>query len=239
VLSFHEGVEEMLMIHVEKATSNVKSADAVLSAVDAFCYSRHWMMHVGDAKGKILDEAVQQAFESIPAEQQHRVCAIELGSYCGYSAVRIARLLPAAVRLISVDTESRCRGWTERLLRAAALNDKVDVHSSLSSAIEYIRSCGFIVAFVFIDHAKEQYVPDLIILEQSGLFRRPGCVIVADNIYSFGITLQDYLDHVSPAGGVYGPTVIHRCVVEYSTAGATEQPEVDAWADGVAISEAL
>ena len=239
MLSFHEGVEEMLMIHVEKVTSSAKQADIVLKAVDSFCYSRHWMMHVGDTKGTMLDGAVRQAFERIPVDQLHTTCAIELGSYCGYSAVRIARLLPAGSRLISVDTESRCRGWTERLLKAASLDDRVDIHSSLPSAIEYIRSCGYAIALVFIDHAKEQYVPDLITLEQSGLFRRPGCVVVADNIYSFGITLQDYLDHVSLAGGLYGPTVIHHCAVEYSAAGPVDLQDGDTRADGVAICEVI
>ncbi len=45
--------------------------------------------------GKVLDDAVASA--------QPIKTALELGTYCGYSAVRVARLLPAGAKLIAID----------------------------------------------------------------------------------------------------------------------------------------
>jgi predicted O-methyltransferase YrrM len=45
----------------------------------------NWMMNIGNVKGQYLDDALR-------SKQPKWV--MELGAYCGYSAVRIARLLP-------------------------------------------------------------------------------------------------------------------------------------------------
>ena len=63
----------------------------VLRVVDEFGWSGNWMMNIGDVKGKILDEAV---------ERRRPQLALELGTYLGYSAVRIARLLGPGARLV-------------------------------------------------------------------------------------------------------------------------------------------
>lgn len=45
VLAFHSGIEEAMLLFVERvATSG--DPKSVLLAVDNYCYSRHWMMHV-------------------------------------------------------------------------------------------------------------------------------------------------------------------------------------------------
>ena len=63
VLVFHTGIENAMLLYVERITARGRDADSVLLAVDNFCYTRHWMMHVSSS------------------------CAVELGSYCGYSSV--------------------------------------------------------------------------------------------------------------------------------------------------------
>ena len=55
-----------------------------MTTIDKFCWEEKWMMNVGDVKGKILDDAVNQT---------KPMKALELGTYCGYSSVRIGRLL--------------------------------------------------------------------------------------------------------------------------------------------------
>ncbi len=54
-------------------------------------------MHVGDEKGEILDRAVSRA-------QPQR--ALELGCYCGYSALRTLRAMPPDGRLWSIERNS-------------------------------------------------------------------------------------------------------------------------------------
>ena len=57
-------------------------------------------MNVGDQKGVILDKAMGAA-------NAKRV--VELGCFCGYSAVRIARLLPDDGELISIEPKAEYR----------------------------------------------------------------------------------------------------------------------------------
>lgn len=45
VLSFHTGIEEAMLLYVERVAVS-GDPSSVLLAVDNFCYSRHWMMHV-------------------------------------------------------------------------------------------------------------------------------------------------------------------------------------------------
>ena len=65
---------------------------AVLDAMDHFGRHDQFLMNVGDEKGLILDAAVRQSKAGR---------ALELGCYCGYSAVRIGRLLQESFRLRS------------------------------------------------------------------------------------------------------------------------------------------
>ena len=53
VLSFHTGTEEALFVfvdsHVEESESESEEerCGRLLGCIDEFCYSRHWMMHIG------------------------------------------------------------------------------------------------------------------------------------------------------------------------------------------------
>src|SRR5579872_7283430 len=54
-----DGREEALADFVV-AETHPGDLDAAIAAVDRFCYERSVMMHVGDEKGAILDEAVRK-----------------------------------------------------------------------------------------------------------------------------------------------------------------------------------
>ena len=97
VMAFHNGTEEALLLFVERSAKRGSPA-SVLHAIDSFCYGRHWMMHCGDKKVKYLEKALQlgrrkaknTVFEkNRPVASSQLVC-LEIGSYCGYSAVQIA-----------------------------------------------------------------------------------------------------------------------------------------------------
>jgi catechol O-methyltransferase len=61
--------------------------DHVLATIDKFAYEKSMLINVGDKKGPLLDAAVRRANPAL---------ALELGTYCGYGALRIARAAPAA-----------------------------------------------------------------------------------------------------------------------------------------------
>lgn len=50
---------------------------------------------------------------------------LELGAYCGYSAVRMARLLPPGARLLTMEINPDYAAITQQMLNFAGLQDKV------------------------------------------------------------------------------------------------------------------
>ena len=56
--------------------------DDVIDTIDRFAYQESILINVGDEKGLLLDAAVRRSGARL---------ALELGTYCGYSALRIAR----------------------------------------------------------------------------------------------------------------------------------------------------
>ena len=59
------------------------------------------MMNVGDEKGEILDRAIERSSPRL---------LLELGTYCGYSALRMARVMPAGARAVLDRVQSGQRG---------------------------------------------------------------------------------------------------------------------------------
>jgi catechol O-methyltransferase len=61
--------------------------DATIRVIDDFGRNTTWLMNVGDEKGPLLDDAVRRARPAI---------LLELGAFCGYSGLRMARVIPRA-----------------------------------------------------------------------------------------------------------------------------------------------
>jgi len=79
-----DGREEALAAYVT-ATARPGDLDDAIRVIDEFCRTRSVMMNVGDEKGEILDRAVERSAPGL---------LLELGTYCGYSGLRIARVMP-------------------------------------------------------------------------------------------------------------------------------------------------
>ncbi|XP_063792081.1 catechol O-methyltransferase A-like isoform X1 [Pseudophryne corroboree] len=86
---------------------------SVISAVDSYCSQVEWAMNVGDKKGEILDAVV--------TETRPR-WVLELGTYCGYSTVRIARLLPPGARLVTIEMNPHYAQVAKELFQHAGLD---------------------------------------------------------------------------------------------------------------------
>lgn len=176
--------------------------------------------------------ASQQRNSAIP-----NCCAVEIGSYCGYSALRISSRLNGHETLYSIENNARCREWTRRLVAKAGLSENVVIVATTEEALTKIRTAEQCISFLFIDHAKERYVEDLKLFEQSGVMLSPGCTVVADNILSFNSPLQEYIDHVSDEAK-YTNYELLKGPVEYSGAGlaGTSDTGTVGLEDGIAIS---
>lgn len=66
--------------------------------------------------GQILDAVVQEQRPSV---------LLELGAYCGYSAVRMARLLEPGARLLTIELNPDYAAITQQMLDFAGLQDRV------------------------------------------------------------------------------------------------------------------
>ena len=217
VLKFHSGTEDE-MLRVVAAEAQRGDVSDTLAVIDRFCRSRHWMMHVGDVKGAILRGAACAAAPGL---------WVELGAYCGYSAVLLASQMQSGT-LVSLDTEARCVAWSRQLVEHAGLSERVKVLQSSpdETASEALRReiSSPRIQLLFIDHAKDRYLADLVVLEP---YLAAGCVVVADNVLCFdgGASLKPYLEHVRDTSR-YASSTLHEAPVEYS----------DGEPDGVEVS---
>ncbi len=207
-----DGREEALADYVV-ANAAAGDLDGAIAAVDQFAYGEKFMINVGDEKGALLDAAVRRA-------QPQRL--LELGTYCGYSALRTARVMPADAHLYSIEFLEANAEIARRILRHAGVDSRVTVvvgtlgdDGKTAAALE--NEHGFTTGsldFVFIDHAKDAYLPDTrLILERGWL--RPGAIVVADNVKMPGA--PDYRDYMRAEEGRLWRTTEHETHVEYQS----------------------
>jgi catechol O-methyltransferase len=171
------------------------------------------MINVGDEKGAILDGAVRRA-------RPQRL--LELGTYCGYSALRMARVMPGDARLYSIESNPANAQIARRIWDHAGVGDRVTVVVGQlgdgGSTLDRLRTRhGFAdgaLDFVFLDHEQVAYLPDLHhILSQSWL--HPGSVVVADNVKFPGA--PDYRAYLREREGRNWRTTEHQAHLEYQS----------------------
>jgi catechol O-methyltransferase len=187
--------------------------DDAIRVIDHFGRHVSFLINVGDEKGKILDRAVERT--------QPRLL-LELGTYCGYSALRMARVMPREARLYSVEFNTANAEIARRILAHAGVDAKVTVIvGTLGDGGETIRAlkreCNFTpgsLDLVFLDHDKKAYLSDLeLILAERWL--HPGSVVVADNILVPGAPA--YRAHMRDNDGTLWHTTEHRTHAEYQS----------------------
>ncbi len=206
-----DGREEALARYVVEHARPGDLDDAI-RVIDEFCYTRSFMMNVGDEKGAILDGALRRAKPMV---------ILELGTYCGYSALRMARAMPGA-RIVSLDVVEANVGIARRILDHAGVADRVTVvlgslgdGGATAATLEAEHGIGTgAVDFVFVDHAKEVYLPDLRRLLERG-WLHAGSVVVADNVKFPGA--PDYRAFMQEQEGRTFRTVEHDAHVEYQS----------------------
>jgi catechol O-methyltransferase len=207
-----DGREEALAGYVNDHARRGDLED-VIRVIDEFCTNRSVMINVGDEKGEILDRAVRRAS---PAQ------VLELGTYCGYSALRMARVIPPGARVCSLEFSSANAAIARRIWDHAGIGDQLNVVVGTlgdgGSTIDRLRTeHGFgegTVDFIFVDHDKAAYLPDLErILEERWL--HPGTIVVADNVKFPGA--PEYRAYMEAQEGKSWETIAHETHVEYQS----------------------
>jgi catechol O-methyltransferase len=207
-----DGREQALAEYV-LAKARACDLDDVIGTIDEFCYQQSFMINVGDQKGKILDAAVRRASPEL---------VLELGTYCGYSGLRIARTMGQDARLVSVEFNAANAEIARRIWDHAGVGERLTVVVGTlgdgGTTLERLESeHGFAAEaldLVFIDHAKQAYVPDLERIIARG-WLHPGSVVVADNIKLPGAPA--YIAHMRAAEGKRWRSVEHCTHAEYQT----------------------
>lgn len=168
------------------------------------------LVNVGDEKGELLDAAVRRADPTV---------ALELGTYCGYSALRIARAAPRAkvftVELSSANAEVAQRIWTH-----AGVADRItcvvgtigDGGVTLDALADQHGFADKSVDLLFIDHEKSVYLTDLQAIMARGWLHK-GTIVVADNVRVPGA--PKYRAYMREQQGKLWDTVEHKTHVEY------------------------
>lgn len=199
---------------VAYALKNARAGDIddVLATIDKFAYEKSMLINVGDEKGLLLDAAVRRANPAL---------ALELGTYCGYGALRIARAAPTA-KVYSVELAEANAANARRIWDHAGVGDRVtcvvgtigDGGRTLDAlAAEHGFASGAL-DFVFLDHDKDVYLDDLMSIKDRG-WLHTGSIVVADNVKLPGA--PKYRAYMREQQGKLWNTVEHKTHLEYQS----------------------
>jgi catechol O-methyltransferase len=195
------------------ANAKPRDLDDAIRAIDHFAYNESFLINVGDEKGRILDEAVARAKPKL---------LLELGTYCGYSALRTIRAAPSDAHLVTIEFNADNAAIARSIFEHAGIADRVTIVNGTlgdgGSTVAKLRDAhGFArgkLDFAFIDHAKDAYLPDLeLILREEWL--RAGAIVVADNVKVPGA--PEYHAFMKKNEGTLFRTREHASHVEYQT----------------------
>jgi len=192
--------KEERMLEYVHATATYGGAKSVLNRMDEFGW-KHWMMNVGDG-------AKTEALEGVLRSEKPSV-VLELGGYCGYSALRMSECLPSHSRIYTIEPHPCCVAIASAIHAYAGVpSGRIQIlNGTLKSMLPILRerltldfgpersgeNCR--VDVVFLDHDKSAYLSDFLLLnnEPNNLLRK-GAVVIADNVIFPGA--PDYLEHI-------------------------------------------
>ncbi len=199
---------------VDYVLQNARAGDIddVLATIDKFAYEKSILINVGDEKGQFLDAAVRRADPAL---------ALELGTYCGYGSLRIARAAPHA-KVYSVELAESNAANARQIWAHAGVADRVtcvvgtigDGGRTLDVLANEHGFAPGAIDFVFLDHDKNAYLDDLkSILDRGWL--HPGSIVVADNVRVPGA--PKYRAYMREQQGKLWNTVEHKAHLEYQS----------------------
>jgi len=143
----------------------------VLRILDKFAEEERWLMSVGPEKGPLVQEMANR----LPANAR----ILELGAYCGYSSVLLARAFGPSASVVSIEIDADSVASARSNAAVAGLSDRITfIHGPSTKTIAQLEGT---FDLVFLDHWKDLYLPDLQLIEQRKLIKA-GSIVVADNV---------------------------------------------------------
>ncbi|KAG8468390.1 hypothetical protein KFE25_013473 [Diacronema lutheri] len=186
--------EELLAYVRQYATRG--DASSVIDAIDSFSSPEgdnkvdgwgRWMMNIGPEKARVLEDLVRSVRPS---------SYLEVGSFCGYSALRTLRALPHDATFVTIEKDPRTAAVAAAMFEFAGVPPgRIELIVGSSSELfgEIRRRYPRPFDMVLMDHWKPEYAPDLKRLEKLRLIKS-GSVVVADNVICPGApALLEYL----------------------------------------------
>lgn len=147
-----------------------------MEAIDEYGRTKKYLMNIGEYKLPIVADLIKEVKPQV---------MVELGGYCGYSAIAFGAALRDAggKRFYSLEYDAEFGAVISSLVDLAGLQDVVKVEIGASSAsLRRLYEDGSLkkIDLLFLDHVKPLYTPDLKLCEELGLIG-PGSVLAADN----------------------------------------------------------
>ncbi len=161
------------------AKENTSPLDELLSEIEIFTNTNHphAQMLSGHVQGKILE-----LFSCMI--QPRRI--LEIGTFTGFSALCLAKGLPADGQLHTLELRDEDASTAKRYFARAGMNEKIKLH--VGDALKIIPSIRETWDLVFIDADKVNYIPYYELTLPSV---KKGGWIIADNVLFHGEVLQD------------------------------------------------
>jgi len=208
-VDFHELRERSLLQHTINASTEGDAA-SVLSAMDEFwdTYYRSENSAEWKTRGVALDDAVKA---------KAPMAAMELGTYCGYSAVRIGRLLPPGAQLVSIEIDPLFAAIATKVVERAGLSAsvKVEIGSLADRLGPSQKKYGMgPLDVIIMDHGPSNYLGDLSFLEESGMIKKDTAVLCDWSLYPGSdedpqapLKHEEFVKHLSGRGATTPQTV--------------------------------
>lgn len=188
-------------------TENAKQGDIqnIIDTIDKYGWTKQWLMNIGDIKGKILDQAVQTRKPKSVLELGIisfiiHSCNIYffsfIGTFLGYSSLRIVAQLPKDALFITIDADSQSVEIARSIHEYAGVGDRIKIINGYTDKVIPRLNQDFNVDsfdLIFIDHYGDAFLRDLKMLEELGLIKS-GTMIVADNVIMPGA--PGYLEYI-------------------------------------------
>jgi predicted O-methyltransferase YrrM len=141
---------------------------------------------IGPLKGKIVEKVIKE----------HKPKTIlEVGTLYGYSAILMARLLPPAGKVITIEKDENSAKTARKYIEEAGLSEKIEVIAG--DALDVIPKLKETFDMLFLDATKDEYYKYLKLAERN---LKKGSVVMADNVGIFEDEMRDYLEYVRNSG---------------------------------------
>jgi len=145
-----------------------------------------WLKIAGDAKARVLESAILSA--------PRGGSILEIGTYCGFSSIRMSMALPG-VKITSLEVDPVHVIIARNVIAFAGLSHMIDVWTGHSkdllprlAGLFGGKHVGLTFSAVFMDQKGSRYDEDLALMETHKLLV-PGAVIIADNVLKPGAPL--------------------------------------------------